>query len=268
MHAVLSRFSLGAALVLVSQPASAIRPFVTDDARVVGQGYAQLESWVLVNRLALEHSNLFALGPTDWLEVTAGFVHGGVYHGPDRGYSFTGPILQAKALLLPAENNGLPGLAVAGGALAPYGGGPLTSPGWGGFGYLALTESLNEEAILIHANVGFAVADPRSSRSGIGDPAAGGFQGTITLGLGTQIRVAGGLHGIAEIYYGDPYDASFTFPASQVGARYIFSDHVQMDSTLGTTLTGVTSEDHLTQTEQWGTLGIRLVTPELWNRGN
>jgi len=233
MHAVLSRFSLGAALVLVSQPASAIRPFVTDDARVVGQGYAQLESWVLVNRLALEHSNLFALGPTDWLEVTAGFVHGGVYHGPDRGYSFTGPILQAKALLLPAENNGLPGLAVAGGALAPYGGGPLTPPGWGGFGYLALTESLNEEAILIHANVGFALGDPRASGSGIGEPAAGGFHGTITLGLGTQIRVAGGLHGMAEIYYGDPYDASFTFPASQVGARYIFGDHVQMDREAG-----------------------------------
>jgi hypothetical protein len=50
----------------------------------------------------------------------------------------------------------------------------------------------------------------------------------------------------------------------QVGFRYIFNDQVQIDGTFGSTLTAVEGADGHAQTEQWGTLGIRLVTPELW----
>jgi hypothetical protein len=121
---------------------------------------------------------------------------------------------QAKALILPAQNNSWPGVAVALGALAPAGYGPFTPPGWSGFGYVALTESLWDEWLLA--------------------------------------------------YYGDPYDPRFSHPAVQLGFRYIFNEHVQLDGTFGGTLRRSVAADGHVQTQQWGTLGLRLVTPELW----
>jgi hypothetical protein len=73
-----------------------------------------------------------------------------------------------------------------------------------------------------------------------------------------------GLHGIGEVYYGDPYDPRFSHPATQVGFRYIFNEHVQLDGTFGSTLRAAVAADGHVQIEQWGTLGLRLVSPELW----
>lgn len=249
-----------------TQPAFAIRPFVTDDARVVGEKLAQLETWVLVDRFVLEHNALAAVGPTSWLEVTAGVVNGATHTGPRRGYSITGPILQGKALLLPARNNGRPGLAFAAGALAPIGHGSFKPPGWGGFAYFAMTESIGEEKLLIHANIGLAAGDNGNLRSREGfaalPPERVSF--LVTAGVGAQLHVVRGLHAVAEVYYGDPYDPRTGFPASQVGFRYIFSDRVQMDGTMGTTLREVGDAGGHLATEQWGTLGLRVVSPELW----
>lgn len=250
--------ALGAAVLVWCGLAHAIRPFVTDDARVVGNKFAQLETWVLLDRLALEHNVLAALGPTDWLEVTTGFVHGGVHRGDSRGYSISGPVLQAKALLLAAVDGGRPGLALAGGGLAPWGHGAFEAPGWGGFSYVALTESLFAERLLVHANLGLAVAE-QSPSSG-----AGRLKRLLTLGVGVQGHLIAGLHGVAEVYRGDPYDASTDFPAAQAGFRYLFSERVQADSTFGTTLTTVSGPGGEKRTERWGTLGVRLVSSELW----
>ena len=251
---------------LVAGRAQAIRPFVTDDARVVGDRLAQLETWLLVDRLVLEHNILAAAGPTNWLEVTLGMTHGGVHSGPERGYSITGPILQAKALILPAENNGRPGFAIAAGVLPPAGSGAFTPPGWGGFTYAALTESLFDERLLLHANVGIAVGYKGSNTSDLGfeSESARDWRILVTGGVGAQVRIFAGLHGVAEIYYGDPYDPRTNFPAVQAGFRYIFSDHVQVDGTFGSTLASVETADRRDETEQWGTLGLRLVSPELW----
>lgn len=252
--------------LLVARPAHAIRPFVTDDARVVGNKLAQLETWLLVDRLVLEHNALAAIGPTDWLELTVGLTHGGVHSGPERGYSITGPIVQGKALLVPARNNSWPGLAIAAGVLPPLGHGAFTPPGWGGFTYLALTESLFDEWLLLHANVGVAVGDDGASPSslGFGGSSSGRVRTLVTAGFGFQARIVAGLHGVAEVYYGDPYDPRTNFPAMQAGFRYIFNDQVQIDGTFGSTLTAVEGAGGHAQTEQWGTLGLRLVTPELW----
>ncbi len=156
------------AVLLSSGPARAIRPFITDDARVVGEKLGQLETWLLVDRLVIEHNALLAIGPTDWLELTAGLIHGGVHTGDDRGYSITGPVLQGKFLIVPARNNSWPGFALAAGVLAPAGYGPFDPPGWSGFGYGALTESLWDEWLLLHANLGFAVGDDGDSVSSVG----------------------------------------------------------------------------------------------------
>ncbi|AKT38964.1 hypothetical protein [Chondromyces crocatus] len=253
------------AALFVASPAHAIRPFITDDARVVGDKLAQLEMWMLLDRRVLEHNVLVAIGPTDWLELTAGFTHGGVHTGPERGYSITGPILQGKALVLPARDNGWPGLAISIGGLPPLGHGAFTPPGWSGFAYAAVTESLFEEGLLLHANVGISIGDDGASTSSHGvEGADGRLRTLVTAGFGLQARIAFGLHGVAEIYRGDPYDPRTDFPAMQAGFRYIFSDQVQVDGTVGSTLTAVRGAGGHAQSEQWGTIGLRLVTPELW----
>lgn len=245
------------ASLLGATPAQAIRPFVTDDARVVGHRLAQLETWLVLDDWVLEHNALAAIGPTDWLELTLGVIHGGVHAGPDRGYSITGPFLQVKALLIPARDNGTPGLALSAGALPALGYGPFTRPGWSGFAYAALTESLHDEALLLHANVGVALGDD-------GPGAVGRVRTLWTAGFGGQARVVRGLHAVAEIYHGDPFDPQTSFPAMQVGFRYIFNDNVQIDGTFGRTLARVPEPDGHARTQRWGTFGLRWVTPELW----
>ncbi|MCS6912587.1 MAG: hypothetical protein RMK29_19835 [Myxococcales bacterium] len=245
------------------RPAHAIRPFVTDDARVVGGKLAQVETWLLADRFVVEHNILGAIGPTDWLEFTVGTIHGGVHSGPDRGYSITGPLLQLKELLLAMRDNRWPGIALTAGVIMPLGYGSFTPTGWGGFAYLALTESLLREWLMLHANLGVAFAEeepadespPMSRRR---------LRTLVTAGFGVQVRVIAGFHGVAEVYYGDPYDPRADFPAVQVGFRYIFNDQVQLDGTFGSTLTALETHEGHAQTEQWGTLGIRLVSPALW----
>ncbi|MDX2023597.1 MAG: hypothetical protein SF187_25390 [Deltaproteobacteria bacterium] len=255
--------------------AHAIRPFVTDDARVVGKRLAQLETWLLVDRLAYEHNALAAYGPTDWLELTAGFVHGANHTGAVRGYSISGPILQAKALIIAAQDNGWPGLAVAAGTLAPAGTGSLKAPGWGGFVYAAATESLWNEAVLIHVNLGFAAADNGSNASGSGGDqgsaspgglsASGGNRASTltTSGIGVQTHLFAGLHSATEVFYGDPFDPRTDYPAMQLGLRYIFNDNVQMDGTFGSTLVTVPGASQNERFERWASVGIRLVSPKL-----
>jgi hypothetical protein len=245
------------ASLLLSQNARAIRPFVTDDARVVGHKLAQLETWLFFEESALQHNALAAIGPTNWLELTAGWQHGRIHSGANRGYSITGPIIQGKALLLPAVDDGPPGFAVAAGVLPPFGHGEFVPPGWSAFGYAATTESLFDEALLLHANLGLALGKREDARG-----EADGTQAVLTAGFGAQARLLAGLHAVGEIYHGDPYDSEFTFIATQMGARYIFSDHVQIDGTFGTTITGLSSENE--ESARWGTLGLRLVTGELW----
>ena len=239
--------------ILASTPALAIRPFVTDDARVVGDKLAQLETWVLLDRTTLQHNALVAFGPSPWLEVTYGVLHGGVHTGVDTSYSIAGPILQLKGLVLPAKSNSLPGVALSAGGIAPLGHGPFTPAGWTGFTYLALTENLFDERLLLHANLGFAAADAGSE-----------LIPTVTAGFGFQARVVAGFHAVAEVFYGDPYDPESAAASAQIGFRYIFNDDVQVDGTFGTTLEEVAREGGRPRTEQWGTLGLRLVTPKLW----
>lgn len=250
---VASQLLLWAVVASIPARGFAVRPFVTDDARVVGNRLAQLETWVLVDREVVEHTALAAIGPTPWIELTAGFVHGGIHSKAPRAYSITGPVIQAKGLLSPVEDNGWPGLAVAAGVLPPVGTGEFVPAGWGGFGYGALSQSIADEALLLHLNLGFVVADGGRA-----------VDGAATGGLGAQARLLGALHAVGEVYFGDPYDPSFRVPASQLGFRYIFSDEVQVDGTFGSTLREREGLSGHRQTEQWLTLGIRIVSQPLW----
>ena len=63
-----------------------VRPFITDDARVVGAGLAQVESWVRSDHESHQLWVLGAVGPTSWLELTLGGVVGAERHmGTEKG---------------------------------------------------------------------------------------------------------------------------------------------------------------------------------------
>ena len=237
----------GLVVALASSEARAVRPFVTDDARVVGKGQMQLETWFRVEPKSFQHWAVGAVGPNDRMELSVGFVHGvGRDERDDQQYSIGGPLFQGKLLVFDPVKNSWPGVAVVIGGVVPAGRGSLEPEGWAGFAYLALTESLwKEDRILVHANVGFTGA------------ALEGRGAAFTFGVGTEFRIYGVWHGIAELYSGDPYVGSVA-GAVQAGFRFFFEDHLQLDMTAGT---GVFGERKL---PPFFGMGVRLVSHRLF----
>jgi len=235
------------ASVLVVRDAAAIRPFITDDARVVGEGHLQLETWWRRDRRSLQHWAIAAFGPNDHIELSLGGVHG-VARTPRGGeYAISGPLAQGKFLLSPAIKNRWPGIALAAGAEPPVGKGGFEVPGWSAFAYVAATESLfDDELLLVHANAGFLAVD-----------ATGYTPLRATWGIGTQLRTVAQFHLIGEIFSGDPYVPG-SGGAVQYGFRYIFNDHLQLDGTMGTGLWGAQVMP------TWFSSGFRIVSHELF----
>lgn len=235
------------AVIALAPMASAIRPFITDDARVVGAKHLQLETWWRRDKDSLQHWALFAFGPNDHIELSLGGAYGFSNVSRKPGFAFSVPVAQAKFLQKDAEPNRFPGVALAAGVLPPVGTGGFEPPGWSGFGYVALTESLfDEERLLVHANIGATAL-----------VASGHAPFSLNWGLGAQLRAVAGLHAVFEVFSGDPY-ASGGGGAIQGGFRYIFNDHIQLDATVGSGLFGAQ------KLPIWMTSGIRVVSHDLW----
>lgn len=242
------------ASLLCSAPAWAIRPFITDDARVVGHHLVQLETWLQLEDGVLQNWVSPSFGPTEWLELTVGFAHGPGHvdgrasQSPETTstWGIGGPLVQAKVLLRHAEPWQLPGVAFTAGSLLPFGTqGFRAAPGF--FVYAALTENLGEdERVLIHANLGVSVRSPVDAPP---DP-------SLLVGVGAQVRVVFGLHAVAEAVYGDAYTGIDAF-ALQGGFRYIINEHVQLDATGGAGIAGQPRPP-------WLSVGLRLVSGPLW----
>ncbi|HEX8546505.1 MAG TPA: hypothetical protein VF691_06045, partial [Cytophagaceae bacterium] len=134
----------------------AVRPFITDDARVVGWRLGQYESWLRFDRHAYQHWNMAAYGPSRKWELALGLVHGlEAAHGERPHYSYAIPLLQAKFLIREYKPHKGPGLAIAAGSFLPGGKGAFKAPGYGAFSYAAVTQCFGEkENLLIHGNVG------------------------------------------------------------------------------------------------------------------
>src|SRR5688572_22337578 len=130
------------ALLLVSSWAGAVRPFITDDARVVGDRAAQLETWLRGDRRAFQHWVAGGVGPVAPLEVTLG----GVYGREDGRFAYALPLIQLKALAIETKPGaGWPGVAFAVGGFGPSGPGArghLRPANFDRFGYVALTQSV------------------------------------------------------------------------------------------------------------------------------
>lgn len=242
--------AVASVLFATTRPASAIRPFVTDDARVVGEGHLQLETYWRRDRLGIQHWMLPAFGPNDWMELTLGAVHGAnsILKRPEKPvYAFGGPLLQGKFLLVDSEPNKPPSLAIVGGTQLPVGRGGFQAPGWGAFTYLAATQAfIKEDDFLIHVNLGLSTIS-----------APGITPVRVTWGIGTQVETYYDIHLIGEIFSGDPY-AQSSGGAYQLGFRIIFNDHLQLDATWGGGLWGDTIQP------VWVSSGVRIVSHKLF----
>lgn len=229
-----------------------VRPFITDDARVVGERLAQLETWVRFDKEAGQHWILGAYGPNKKLELTAGGVYGyQVDHDSKKTFSYALPLLQAKILFKEYKPNKAPGFGMVLGTFLPVGQGAFKPAGYGTFGYLTVSQCFGEgDKFLFHGNLGGNYLHVDGSNNLIS-----------TWGLGTQIKAYKGMHLVGEIFSGDPYIPG-TGTSWQAGYRYFFSDLVQIDMTVGNGIAGNVIMPF------WYTAGVRIVTEKFLKKKN
>jgi hypothetical protein len=236
---------LAIATFLAVPHARAVRPFITDDAAVMGFRRSELASWIFASKTGTEFWHSANFGLTNWAELTVAGFWGYSKPANDelrRKFSYTLPLLQTKILLRDYVPNGLPGVTLAFGSDLPFGKGAFVPGGYGAFGFLSLTQCFgNDENVLVHANIGGTYL----REEGINHHG-------LTWGLGTQIKAYKGMHGIAEIVSGDPYIHGAGF-AYQLGIRQFVSDALQIDVAFGKGLGG---ENRM---PSWITAGMRYV---------
>jgi hypothetical protein len=236
------------AVVLGLGPTSADagRPLVTDDAGTVGLHALQIESWARRDRNAFQHWLLVGFGVLAPLELSVGMVYGANTQGSATEPSIAGPIGQVKLLLDPPGDDDW-GTALAVGVIPPVGRGGFESRGVDLFVYAALTRPLiGDDRLLVHLNLGgYTTADQAR------------YPATFAWGLAAQSRLIGQLVVAAELFSGDAY-ASEVGGACQLALRYVFSERIQADATVGTGLWGDPA------LPVWFTAGIRVFTGSLW----
>lgn len=247
-----SNFFLTPNNIIASTKEVWVRPFITDDARVVGERLAQLESWIRVDKEAGQHWILGSFGSNKKLELTAGGVYGyQVDHTSKKTFSYALPLLQAKILFKEYKPNKAPGFGMVIGTFLPVGQGAFKPAGYGTFGYLTVSQCLGEgDKFLFHGNLGGNYLHVDGSNNLI-----------TTWGLGTQIKAYKGMHLVGEIFSGDPYIPG-TGTSWQAGYRYFFSDLLQIDMTVGNGIGG----DVLMPF--WFSTGVRIVTEKFLKKKN
>ena len=98
----------------LSGPANAVRPFVTDDARIADYGQLETESWMEVTHSDKEFGDapgfntMIGITPLDWLEVIAGTGGARASNGK---WAVANPVIQTKVLFTQATEDGSPGYA-------------------------------------------------------------------------------------------------------------------------------------------------------------
>ncbi|MCX8080248.1 MAG: hypothetical protein N3F09_03315 [Bacteroidia bacterium] len=227
-----------------------VRPFITDDARVVGDKLFQIESWVRFDKESGQHWILGAYGPNANLELTFGGVHGYAvineedenHHVHKRKFSYAFPLLQVKVLFKEYFPGDYPGVGAVFGTFLPVGLGAFRPPGYGSFGYLTISQCIGEgEKVLIHGNVGGNYLHDNGMEQFIN-----------TWGFGSQIKVYKGMHAVMELFSGDPYIPG-TGTAYQLGFRYFFNNDLQIDGTIGQGIGGRIKMPF------WASAGVRIV---------
>lgn len=264
---IVMRFHVVLLLMLsASWPVLAVRPFVTDDARIADYGQVEIESWMEVTHAEGAYgdmpgfNSMIGVTPTDWLEVIAGT---GLARSSNNKWSIANPVIQGKLLFTRAQADGSPGLAFASGATFDAGQTTLAAgatvdesinPAYKlGDNYYTMglmTYRLLDDTLQLHANVGLRA----EHQSGIG------LRVRPYWGIGFDAEVfREDIRAIAEAYAGDPLEYNAPLYAGQFGARWICSDYVNLDLTFGAQPVMNTYRQPTSSVEVWGQVGLRLL---------
>jgi len=237
-----------AALTLLSTPCAwAVRPFITDDATLIGRKRVEFANWTLFDKHSGQLWHSLNFGLNDWSELTvAGFWGYAKSDDDNRAkMSFTAPLLQSKFLIRDYEPNSWPGITIAVGTDLPWGKGAFVPSGYGAFTFLSATQCIGtDEDVLIHAQFGGTYL--RENKKNFAN---------YNWGIGAQVKIYKGFHGIGEFISGDPYvhNAGIGY---QLGVRQFISDDLQVDFAVGN---GIGQSEN--RMPLWLSCGIRWVLP-------
>ena len=105
-------FILAILTLIATSNTWAVRPFVTDDATLIGRKRIEFANWTLFDKYSGQLWHSLNIGLNDWAELTVAGILGYAKSGDDNlaRISFTAPLLQAKFLIRDYEPNGFPGI--------------------------------------------------------------------------------------------------------------------------------------------------------------
>ncbi len=224
------------ALLFPCRSADAVRPFITDDAQVTPAHTFLTEASLRLDQNRFQNLMLFALGLTERLEGTVGFLDGILLdqeEGATGRFSASGPLLQLKYLIHEQKGkDGIPSFAVEAGAIAPWGFGSrgFYPDAWSQFLVFMMSKSLSDhpEHFNLHVNIGITNVNHSGKPS----------EQEVVWGLGTQFHLYRDvIYGVGEIVSGDPYGVS-SGAVYQVGFRFFASERMQFDATYGSGIRG------------------------------
>jgi hypothetical protein len=217
------------AIYLFPEDALAVRPFVTDDARIIYKGQLETETYtgmtmVKGDKPAIEARSLQGVAITDRFEVIAG------------GFGFTYQDNQARPLdmliqpkyVLHSSFGAIPSLSVAAASLFPLSG---NRQHWDGYAMAHVSWFLftpedgpdpYDNDLAIHLNLGM------KSRY---DAGSATYRSKLFWAAGFEVitPVAREVRFLGEIFNGDPFSFEEKFPAFQTGFRWYKNSDVQLD---------------------------------------
>jgi len=217
------RLGLFTIFATFSSFAHAIRPFVTDDARIVDFGQIEMENWVDTTRAdgkwdpAPGINGIASTSVNDWLQILAGAGTGIDASGRS---GIANPLLSAKVLFKHTAEGGQPGFAVSYTSTFDSGSGSFQEPGRVASLAGMTTHRLFEDKLLIHLNFGTRTDRPREGETRTRPLWGVGFDTEV---FSPKTRV------VVEAFSGDPLALNAPRYATQVGLRYLHSDYMQMD---------------------------------------
>jgi hypothetical protein len=234
----------------------AVRPFVTDDARIVDVRQLEIETWTEFARssteMTLGQHIMTGYSFNDWFELIGGFGKGKDLKNGE--FTIGNPVIQPKFLLWQAYRDGFPGLAIGLGATLPYGRGAFHDEAFGAYAVGMMTSRLFHDRLQLHFNFGKTFAKEKGQATG----------GRNYWGIGIDVGVYKIDHRyILEAYAGDPFEALGPNLSFQTGFRWLKSDFLNFDFTIGTQPELTETRTRSGKWEYWGQVGVRLLFDEL-----
>jgi hypothetical protein len=215
--------------------ALAVRPFVTDDARIIFKDQIEVESWADISgqrgsKPSFGLSSLQGYSPSDRVEIIAG---GFGFQYQDQKVSVENMVFQPKVLLHRSLDSWIPSISAAVALLAPLSGNrqlwnnyAMFHASWFLFTPPDSTDPY-DNGLAIHVNAGIKGQYDAGAGARLTNKPFWGFGFESITPVSRELRVVG------EIFNGDPFHFEDEFPAFQTGFRWYKSENVQFDTLFG-----------------------------------